>query len=306
MASMLGIETNIPLVVDLDGTLTVTDTLYESFAKLLFRDPLAALASLAQIARGPAAAKRYVARALPARCRDPAVPDRPGRPRQSREGARTADPPRDRRRPEHRRSVAGELGLFDSATGSNGAHNLKGPNKLEHLRDRFPDGFIYAGDGAADLPVFRAARGVILCDVGSATAGRGRGPRRAGQSAPSGQRAARLDARLPRCTNGRRTSCCSCRCSSATPMATRARSRRPLLGFMLLCLLSSATYIINDLADLDADRAARDQAAAPVRERRHEDRARPDRRAADDRRRARRRACAVAAVRGRAARLSAV
>ena len=59
MASMLGIETNIPLVVDLDGTLTVTDTLYESFAKLLFRDPLAALASLAQIARGRAAAKRY-------------------------------------------------------------------------------------------------------------------------------------------------------------------------------------------------------------------------------------------------------
>ena len=38
MTIALNIETSVPLVVDLDGTLTLSDTLYESFAKLLFQE----------------------------------------------------------------------------------------------------------------------------------------------------------------------------------------------------------------------------------------------------------------------------
>src|SRR5690349_19445557 len=66
MASALNIDTCVPLVVDLDGTLIVTDTLHESFAKLLFRSPLAALGAALQLPRGPAAVKRAIAaRSLP-------------------------------------------------------------------------------------------------------------------------------------------------------------------------------------------------------------------------------------------------
>jgi beta-phosphoglucomutase-like phosphatase (HAD superfamily) len=124
MARALDIEIGVPLVVDLDGTLTVTDTLYESFARLLFHDPPAALASLARIAHGPAAAKRYVAE----RCRlDVAtLPYRT-------ELIELMKTERARGRPIHLVTaadqsiadlVAGELGLFDSAGGSNGTHNL--------------------------------------------------------------------------------------------------------------------------------------------------------------------------------------
>jgi len=253
MVRALDIETGIPLVVDLDGTLTVTDTLYESFAKLCFHDPLAALVSLTHIASGPAAAKRYLA----GRCRlDPAtLPYRA-------DLIELVKSEKARGRAIHLvtaadQSVAdlcaAELGLFESATGSNGAHNLKGPNKLEHLRGRFPGGFIYAGDGTADLPVFRAARGVILCDVSSATeaalAGSGvlANLRRPANAPRAWMRAFRLHQWAKNIL-------------LFVPLFVGHAYGDPrtiaaaLLGFMLLCVLSSATYIINDLADLDADR----------------------------------------------------
>jgi hypothetical protein len=152
--------------------------------------------------------------------------------------------------------VARHLGLFASAAGSDGRLNLKGPNKLAYLREKFPDGYIYAGDGSADLPVFRGARGVILCDVAGSTAAKVAEAgvpvlatlRRISNPAQAWRRAFRV-------TNGRRISCCSCRCSSDMRSAIPGAIVSSSLGFALLCLLSSATYIVNDLADLDADRA---------------------------------------------------
>jgi phosphoglycolate phosphatase-like HAD superfamily hydrolase len=163
-------EIHLPLVVDLDGTLTLSDTLYESFAKFLFQSPMAALGAALHLARGPAAVKRYIAK----HCRlDPAtLPYRT-------ELIEIVKAETARGRSVHlvtaadqtiADDVARHLGLFASAAGSDGRLNLKGPNKLAYLREKCPDGYIYAGDGSADLPVFRGARGVILCDVAGSTA----------------------------------------------------------------------------------------------------------------------------------------
>ena len=48
-------------------------------------------------------------------------------------------------------AVAAHVGLFDTVEASDGAHNLKGQGKAERLAERFPSGFVYAGDHAADL-----------------------------------------------------------------------------------------------------------------------------------------------------------
>ena len=252
MARALDIETGIPLVVDLDGTLTVTDTLYESFAKLLFHDPLAALAGLARIARGPAAAKRYLAE----RCRLDAatLPYRP-------DLVDLVRAERARGRAIHLVTaadqgiadlVAGEFGLFDSATGSNGADNLKGLNKLAHLREKFPGGFIYAGDGAADLPIFRAARGVILCDIGRATHAAVAGSVLADLRRPTN--APRAWMRAFRLHQWAKNVLLFVPLFVGHAYGDTRTIAAAVLGFMLLCVLSSATYIVNDLADLDADR----------------------------------------------------
>src|SRR5262249_54069439 len=58
--------------------------------------------------------------------------------------------------------VAQRVGLFDSAVGSRDGVNLKGAKKAAYLRERFPRGFVYAGDSPADRPVWRASAGGVL------------------------------------------------------------------------------------------------------------------------------------------------
>src|SRR5581483_6856544 len=128
---------------------------------LLFQNPVAAASAALQLPQGPAAVKRAVAgETLP----DPAtLPLRNdliallqaekacGRALHLVSAADQAIVD----------AVAAELPLFASATGSDGHRNLKAERKRDYVRDRFPDGFLYAGDSAADLPVFGAARGVV-------------------------------------------------------------------------------------------------------------------------------------------------
>ncbi len=255
MTDALDVEISVPLVVDLDGTLTVSDTLYEGFAQLLFGAPLAALASLPHLRHGIAALKREIARRSPLN-----VASLPYRQdlvelvnREKLRGREvhlvtaadqsTAD------------EVARQLGLFASAIGSDGNTNLKSERKLVRLREKFPDGFIYAGDSPADLPVFRAARGVILCDAGAST------------TAAVGQSGTPVLATLNRRAGEWRHWMRAFRLHQwsknlllLVPMFVgHAYGDPAVLGstaiaFVLLCILSSATYVLNDLADLDADR----------------------------------------------------
>src|SRR5205814_10719081 len=133
MASTLDIDARVPLVVDLDGTLTLADTLYESFAKLLFQNPAAALASALYLMKGTAAVKRYISD----RCRlDPAaLPYR----LDLADILRTEKP---RGREIHLVSavdqagadaIDGQSGLFETAAGSAGADNPEGARRLGYL-----------------------------------------------------------------------------------------------------------------------------------------------------------------------------
>jgi 4-hydroxybenzoate polyprenyltransferase len=254
MTKTLDIDPTIPLVVDLDGTLTVTDTLWESFARLLFESPLAAAAAALRLFHGRAAVKHALAACCPV---DPAsLPLREdlvallraerGRGRALHLVSAADQDAVDR--------VAGELGLFQSTAGSNGVDNLKGEAKLAYLRGRFADGFLYAGDSPADLPVFRAARGVILCDVSAQTAAAVAGagvPVLAALSQPTHPLQAWLRAFRVHQWAKNLILFVPLFVGHAFDLASLGGAA---LGFALLCLLSSGTYIINDIADLEADR----------------------------------------------------
>ena len=162
-------NSQIPLVVDLDGTLIRTDLLWESIARLLRWNPFALLAILFWWTRGRAFLKKKLAArvtinpaALP--YHEPFLKFL----REQRSAGRkiilaTASDL------QMAKPVADYTGLFDEVLGSDGKTNLRSGNKLKALVAKFGErGFDYAGNSTADLAVWRGAREAIVVNASRA------------------------------------------------------------------------------------------------------------------------------------------
>lgn len=120
------------LVVDLDGTLLRSDMLYECLWSAMSRNGWNTLRAVARLRDG---------RTALVTANDQTLAD----------------------------DVAQHLDLFDEVHGSDGMRNLKGPEKATFLREHFPDGFIYVGDSAADLSIWKHAQKAISVGASSKT-----------------------------------------------------------------------------------------------------------------------------------------
>lgn len=244
----------LPLAVDLDNTLLATDSLHEQATWLLFRRPLALWHGAVAGRGGLAALKRSLAgdaagqhSAWPlnedfvAWLRDQAAAGRElhlvTAAHQS-----VAD------------ALAERLGIFATATGTD-AHNLKGAAKARHLAERFPGGFVYAGDSRADLAVWSVARGAVL--VGAVPALR-EAVRRGGTPVEKEFAAPRAGLRdwidAIRAHHWAKNFLIFVPLVLAHGWTEPQQVLRVVLGFLLLLAVTSATYLLNDLADLQADR----------------------------------------------------
>ncbi|MDD5273799.1 MAG: UbiA family prenyltransferase, partial [Methylovulum sp.] len=158
--------TAIPLVIDLDGTLTRTDMLHESAVRVLCDRPLEALAIPYWLWQGKAVLKKNLAERA---CFDAAsLPyDRPfldWLTTQRAQGRQlvlcTASDAAIATK------IAGHLGLFDEVMASDGVLNLAGAHKAQALVQRFGrGGFDYAGNSQADLAVWQCARHAIVVNA---------------------------------------------------------------------------------------------------------------------------------------------
>jgi apolipoprotein N-acyltransferase len=154
--------------VDLDGTLIQTDLLWESLARLLRRNPLWLFPVVIWWMRGRAYLKQQLARRVSI---DPAtLPYQQSFLaflREQKDAGRklvlvTASD-RGMALP-----VANHVGLFDEVLASDGRTNLRGPNKLKALVEKFGErGFDYAGNSSVDLAVWQGARLAIVVNAGS-------------------------------------------------------------------------------------------------------------------------------------------
>ena len=245
----------LPLAVDLDGTLLAGDVLHEQFVKLLLRRPVLLLRLLAGLRQGKAAFKRRMVSLMPPLA--VALPFR--KPfldwlREQRQAGRklhlvtasdqhVAD------------AVSAHLGIFETATGSDGATNLRGAAKGEALRTRFPQGFVYAGDSKADLDVWAMADAAVLVNASSATAAQVRA-----RGWPILAEFDRVRPGLRDWLGAIRLHQWSKNALLLVPLLLGHRLGDPhavlrvLAAILLLSVAASGTYILNDLADLEANR----------------------------------------------------
>jgi phosphoserine phosphatase len=242
------------LCVDLDGTLVKSDTLVDSVLYIARHRPKDLLRIPGWIAQGKAAFKRHVTSSVTLD-----VEHLPyNQPllaylrQQHAEGrqiylATAADGALAER-------VAAYLGLFNGVLASDGAKNLAGGNKLAAFQEHFGENFSYIGNARPDVPILTVCQSPMVANPDAALT--------------SGLRSASITP-VATFTDRSATLKSWLRAVRLHQWAKNTLIFVPLLlahhwtagaitggitGFLSFGLCASATYIINDLLDIDADR----------------------------------------------------
>src|SRR5262249_17830605 len=144
----------------------------------------------------------------------------------------------------HAHRVAARFDFVDGVVASDGATNLKGRAKAEFLAARFPDGFDYAGDSRADMPVWDAARRALVVNAPSWIA---ETLRRSGKPVQVFPRSNRLLALL----KAARPHQWAKNCLVFVPALLSAQITEPaavvscVIAFFALSMIASGTYLLN-------------------------------------------------------------
>lgn len=252
MASTDGRSTT--LVVDLDGTLTPTDTLVESIVLLIKKNPLNLFRLVFWLMAGRSGFKHRVAQQLHfSAAHLPWRDDLLAWLQAERATGRsivlaTAA---------HRSiadAVATRLGLFDRVLASDAALNLKGANKLRAIQQEIGADFVYAGDSKADLPIWRAARAAVLVDVSSSTSrslGKAVAIEKEFHYPAAGWK---VWLRALRVHQWIKNLLLFVPLFTAFAFGDAQKLLTAVLGFVAFSLAASGTYLLNDLWDLESDR----------------------------------------------------
>jgi len=246
---------SIPVVVDLDGTLTPVDTLFEGALAAVRARPACLFGMLLALLRGRASLKHYVS--------ERAVPDMSTLPWRT----ELLDELRARRAAGSRivlataanervaQAAATHLGLFDAVLASSDQLNLKGRAKLAAIQQQFGDRFIYAGDSSADLPIWAQAQGAILVGASASVSRQARSMARVEQEIAPRRSGLALWLRALRWHQWAKNLLIFVPLLAALGTVQPGGAARAVLAFVAFCLVASATYVGNDLWDLQHDRA---------------------------------------------------
>ncbi len=247
---------DLPLIVDLDGTLLRTDTLFECIAENMRTRPIWTLIQMMLLPFAIAKIKARLQRGADIDVTTlPVNEDVAGYCREAKAAGRTvwlvsaADQDTVSR-------IADQFGFFDRAIGSDGVVNNKGGNKARLLQQAFPEGFEYIGDSPADMKVWKAGKAASHVGGGSA--------RKAAieatgvevvKSFPRKEFSLKAWRKAMRMHQWAKNSLIFVAPVLALEIMNPDALIRCLIAFPLIGLVASGTYFINDLLDLKADRS---------------------------------------------------
>lgn len=242
------------IAVDLDNTLVRVDTLHEGVVQLLARKPWLIFQLVLTLLRGKSAFKEFVHRHAPIEVQ--ALPVRAdllnylmaqkalGR----RIGLFSAA------RQEIVDACNQRFDIFEVAVGTTGPMNLSGQAKLASIRQHFGDDFVYAGDSTADLAVWREAKGAIYLGRSRRLRSRVKRATSIENELPAPKTGLKMWAYALRIHQWPKNLLVFVPAALSIPVLTAGDLLNTVMAFIALCLVASATYIINDLADMPADR----------------------------------------------------
>lgn len=246
----------VPLCVDLDGTLLAVDTFHEACVWLLRRRPLLLFLLPVWWMRGKAHAKRRVAESV--RLTVDLLPVNAAflefLRAEHRAGRRLVLATASDRLIADR--IAARFGMFADVIASDGTVNLKGERKAAELVRRFgAQGFDYAGNARADVSVWHAARHAIVVGAPAALL---RSVRRVAnvQHVFAGRpsRAWSL-LRATRPHQLLKNILIFIPLLSSHQFTDPALVFRFMLAYVSFSCVTSAVYLLNDILDLEHDRA---------------------------------------------------
>jgi 4-hydroxybenzoate polyprenyltransferase len=258
MLDDFALQRTCPLCLDLDGTLVRTDTLYELLLAALKSSPLKLLALPLWLFKGKAHFKRQLCRyasisaaGLPYRTE---LVNWARRQATVREVYLATAAHQSIAAP-----IAAHLQIFKGVF-STEYTNLDGERKASALVAAFgKGGFDYAGNSAADLPIWQQSAGAILVDTPRNVARRAEsGGNVIGQLDPPGERvqsSLRLWMRQLRLYQWIKNLLLFVAPIAAHSLLKDGSLLREAVAFLSFGCTASAVYVVNDLLDLDVDRA---------------------------------------------------
>ena len=245
----------LPLCVDLDGTLCRSDTLFEAFLSLLKQQPLALLLAPFWLLGGRAAFKQKVAAG--AELNVAALPWRQdlldwlrGEKASGRQLLLVTGADQ-----QIARASAEHFGLFDDVLASDGRTNLTGSQKRAALVQRFGEkGFDYVGNAPVDVKVWASAATAHVADATPALVTKAAAVAPVGQQFPARPAGFKLWVKALRAHQWVKNVLIFVPIGLVQKFDTHTLTLT-LLAFLAFSLCASSVYLINDLLDLESDRA---------------------------------------------------
>lgn len=245
----------LPLFVDLDGTLIKTDLLVESFIEMLKQYPLQAFKFPFWLLRGKAYLKEKIAAlvllnpaALPY---DREFLDYLNTEHQGGRKIYLATASNQR----YAHAVASHLGIFSGVMASSEDNNLSGVRKLAAIQQCAPAGFVYAGNDNVDLPIWHASNAAILVNVPAAVQGRIASDKPVEASFNGIHPSLKAIVNAIRPHQWLKNILVFLPVLPIVNVADGLMAGKLLLAFAAFSLCASSVYLLNDLSDLEADRA---------------------------------------------------